>query len=197
MEAEESAKTLSCMLREKTAKEHAKTEASPIMSQMMGDNFSIDEYAEILKRFLIFYQAIEESIKNFLIDNPIYQYRYKSPLLISDLKSLNRNLTKKDHHHVNLDIKDIEDFIGVLYVLEGSTLGGSLIRKTLVKHFGEEGSINFFYPYGKEVKKYWDKTKAFIDEYGDNPKIDKEAVYNAAISTFICIRKALNEQSVN
>lgn len=190
--------SLSVTIKKATASEHYKVENSAIMIAVMGGQFSLASYRSLLYRMLSFYLPIEKKINIFINkNNNSYNYFPKSSLLQANLEYVCPGYPEKEPKELEVPaIKNHEDFLGVLYVLEGSTLGGSLIHKTLAEHINACKAATFFYPYGRDTKKRWDETRMFIDNYGNITEIDSSKVCDAAISTFQSIGEALNDESI-
>ncbi len=189
---------LSLFLKKQTEEEHRKTENSPIMLSIMGDPFSVADYQVLLKRMLSFYLPIEKKINAFLENGTLsYSYSPKSPLLQTDLAYLCAKDVKEQRKESDTPaLETHENFLGILYVLEGSTLGGALIHKMLEKHMDVSKAATFFYPYGKETKKRWDETRAFLNDCDNTVAINHNRVCDTAIATFQSIRRALNDESI-
>jgi heme oxygenase len=189
---------LTLFLRQETEQEHRKTENSAIMRSVMGEEFLTAAYQALLKRMLSFYSPVEQNIVTFESKTDLtYHYQSKHLLLREDLTHLCSQTTSKEVKGSDIPaVETIEDFLGVLYVLEGSTLGGALIHKALDKHINASKAATFFYPYGKETKKRWNETRAFIDDYGEKEYINHNKVCDAAIATFKSIGGALNDESI-
>ncbi len=190
--------SLSAELRTRTETEHQNTENSPIMHEVLGENFSLAGYCVLLKRFMSFYIPLESAFQAFLSNATItYTYHPKLPLIHSDLAYCSDEEVQLDVTPTAVPaIDDVASFLGALYVVEGSTLGGSVIRKMLEKHMDTSQGAQFFYPYGKETKQHWDATRTFINTTAEDCAVDKNAVCNVAIATFQSIRKALDDQSI-
>ena len=99
-----------------------------------------DHYLTLLKSLYSYYLPIEKCLysleKDFSRLGIDLNYRAKLTLLKADLIYL--GLTKADvvnieHYQSIPDINDINQAMGVLYVLEGSTLGAQIISKRLIK----------------------------------------------------------------
>ena len=131
MQTETSIQTDSILaqLKARTAHQHQQTEDGV---DLMRDDFSLEDYKNLLVRFFAFYKSYDEKLRESLRENPIDFYeekRFNTPRLVADLKSLGMS---------DKEISDIETFddlpaldspektFGSLYVIEGSTLGGQV-----------------------------------------------------------------------
>ncbi|WP_233261651.1 biliverdin-producing heme oxygenase [Vitiosangium sp. GDMCC 1.1324] len=86
--------------------------------------------------------------------------RWKLPLLEEDLRALGHDdasLARLPWLSHLPPLPDVPEALGALYVLEGSTLGGQLILRHLVRHFDgvSAGEFAFFRAYGEAVGPMW------------------------------------------
>lgn len=182
-------------LRAETHEEHKKTEDSPLMAQLMSGNFSLLIYQELLTRLLLLYTPLEAKIKDIITHQAIdYHYEQKCSFLQRDLVHTQSDLSNINIKPIPLNfLCDKASFLGVLYVIEGSTLGGALIRKSMAKHINVDLMATFFYPYRSLTRMRWDKTCAFIERYAEEQQLNFDVISDASIHTFQLIREVLND----
>ena len=75
-------------LKARTAHQHSQTEDGV---DLMRDDFTLDEYRQLLGRFYSFYRSYEEKVSEALQQNPLdfnHAERLNTPKLIADLTSL-------------------------------------------------------------------------------------------------------------
>jgi heme oxygenase len=180
-------------LREQTNNVHKKIEKNQLMMEVMSDSFSLTRYQQLLRSFFSFYQPVELKIKNLIFEHQIeYFYQPKCPLLEQDLLHLNVHNCNEDRKQLSTSfLHDKASLLGVLYVIEGSTLGGILIRKTIAKYINVNFMANFFYPYGQATRTKWQRTCDFIASYAQKEQLDIQSICEAAIHTFNMINKTL------
>lgn len=122
---------------------------------------SIDDYRALLRRFLALYIPLETSLGSAVdwkAEGWDFDGRRKTPLLIADLKAL--GVADPASLPVATEIPvagNLTEAVGVLYVLEGSTLGGQMISKQFGQALGISGSNGglFFHGYGAETGMKW------------------------------------------
>lgn len=92
------------------------------------------------------------------------------------------------------EINSYASAIGVLYVLEGSTLGGRIIAGMLSKQLGisVEQGFSFFNAYGDETKMMWDHFKLLLD--GAWNEEERTAIFNGATATFLSFKSWITKQ---
>jgi len=78
-------------------------------------------------------------------------------------------------------ITNIPSAIGAMYVMEGSTLGGTIIAGMLAKHAGiESKALQFFNGYGDNNKTMWDTFTNAMNKL--SPEMEKEVIETANIT---------------
>jgi heme oxygenase len=76
--------------------------------------------------------------------------------------------------------------LGVLYVTEGSALGGALLGKHLHEGLGlEPGTLRSLNPYGREVKRQWGRFCAVVDGILGDDRDARCAAVDAARECFL------------
>lgn len=185
-------------LRTHTMDEHRKTEASPLMQRLGASPFSLEHYKLLLQVFFSFYESVEPMIHSFIKYSKMnYQYTAKLPYLNHDLTQLGCSLPCARNILPSTFISDKASFLGALYVLEGSTLGGCVIRKMLQNHIDVDNMATFFYPYGKSTGEHWKATCAFIESTYAKGSVSSSAIADRAIANFQVIRSILGDESIN
>ena len=185
------------LLKEKTLDAHQQSEN--FLLPYLNNIRSFDDYAAILKMFYGFFHPVEQLIKNQVPIEvlPDIAERRNSRLILNDLKSIgHNNLTLLSHEQPLID--SLPRALGVLYVLEGSTLGGRMIAKMMMKHpLFSEDNLNFFNGYKEETGKKWTDFQAVINKFDEEAPI----MIDAANETFNLFTKwmqqTLNHESKN
>ena len=159
-------------------------------------------YRRLLQAYYGFYQPMEAALYDSGLIPDGYEpvLRVKTPTLVHDLDAL--GLTDHAIHALprctQLPVLDTPAAcLGALYVLEGATLGGNILRKQMSERLGLEAhnGCAFLYVYGEATGRQW---KAFMDFLGSVP-LDAQArgeTVQAARSTFSCFEHWLERQEV-
>lgn len=126
--------------------------------------------------------------------------RRKGPLLAADLRALGQSVRdEQPDAHCPICINLAAGF-GTMYVLEGATLGGRILRKLLRTKLGIDATNggSFYDCYGDRTQAMWKEFGAAADAYcGDFPQRQDSAVA-AATATFSAIARvvwALDDKS--
>jgi heme oxygenase (biliverdin-IX-beta and delta-forming) len=175
-------------LKAGTIEQHSSIER--IMPFFKSD-FSLEAYIRVLKAFLGFFEPVERELRSvatrdsfgFNIDR-----RQRSNLLRADLLALGVTpaamaLIPRCDHLPRLE--NVDDGLGCLYVLEGSTLGGQLIARELQTRFGiaEKTGAGFFHGYGSQTGVKWREFCTSVRIYAAGGK-SQSAIVQSARSTF-------------
>jgi len=195
-------------LRAETREQHAETEAIPFSSAILDGVLPRASYAAQLAALLPVHRALESAIAGRL--HPAYELVWtddmlRAPLLEADLDDLG---VTEDEVRIarpeavamaawveGLAARDPVAILGVLYVLEGSTLGGAVLRHHLASAFGlTDAGLRYYSPYGNHPKPHWvefsQRMNAAVTEDGD-----ADRVLAAASETFVRIGHILSALS--
>lgn len=169
--------SLRALLRDETHLYHVDLNRHPLLSGLLRINYPLSHYRILLYAYYYLYRHLEQQITLFLNSHPdIFDYhqRYKLPWLTEDLATLHTDPnTFNACLQIILDtlkIETIGQLVGVLYVVEGSTLGAAHISRYLTKHHGftQNNGGCFFTGYGENTTTYWQRFIAFSDTVSDN-----------------------------
>lgn len=178
--------TVLTRLRTETRPEHDAIEA---VLDFTSETLKISDYRHTLERFHGFYLPLEAGLVKMggwaqrgldLTD------RQKTHLLETDLRVLGVN--NPEMLAVCTDLPPhgtVNAAFGCLYVLEGATLGGQVITKSIHKHLGvtPETGGRFFNGYAERTGMMWQAFRAAITASVPSPS-DEDEVVAAAKATF-------------
>jgi heme oxygenase len=185
-------RSLRALLREATHGQHIRLHKHPLLATIMQPNYQLSDYHRLLLAYFGLYQFLEARIQQYLNDHTVnfsYKERSKLPWLVNDLAFFHitpiacNNLSLPVRHFPN--ITSLGQLVGILYVLEGSTLGASHMSLKLAEqhHLRPDAGSCFFNGYGDNTQPYWQHFIAFSDTLsGDIPQ-SQEAL-KAACQTF-------------
>ncbi|MEI6335922.1 MAG: biliverdin-producing heme oxygenase [Methylococcaceae bacterium] len=192
---------LRTLLREATHAHHVQLNRHLLLAGLIQPNYPLNHYRTLLGTYYQLYALLEERINAFLKGHPetfAYDERCKLPWLINDLAFFQIDpLTLPALSPSATDFLSIEtvwELVGVLYVVEGSTLGGQMITQLLAKNLGftrDTGSC-FFTGYGENTQPFWQRFIAFSDTLtGDNRQC--QTAVEAACQTFQLFNQVLDD----
>jgi heme oxygenase len=189
------------LLRDATHHHHVQLNRHLLLAGLMQPDYPLSRYQTLIGTYYRLYALLEERINLFLNDHPgvfNYKERCKLPWLINDLAFFKidplmiplLSSTATDF----LKIETIGQLVGVLYVVEGSTLGGQIIAQVLLKNHGfmrDTGSC-FFTGYDKSIMTFWQQFIAFSDTLScDNHEC--QAAVEAACQAFQLFNQVLDD----
>lgn len=172
-------------LKQATRTSHAELEK--LVIERIRSTDTAAGYLRLLEIFYGFYKPVEEKIAAFIDQTHFTDFheRRKSAALLQDMKQM-------DVQGSGLICEDLPEItgaaqsLGAMYVLEGSTLGGSVICKLLRKEMGESAPhlFLFFNGYGGDTMDMWTKFKDKLNNYTDDVAVQQQMMA-AANDTFI------------
>jgi heme oxygenase len=172
-------------LKEETLPQHQKIEAH---LPVLDEGFARDDYYALLSVFWGYYSPVEAQIMErpewFRATSYGYDFtaRRKTPLLECELSEngVGSPLHSLSYCEKLPALERWEHVLGCLYVLEGATLGGQIIRRHLETKF--DASFRFFNPYGERTGLMWRQFGAFLTTESD--RCDHETIVQGANNTF-------------
>ncbi|SFA38108.1 Heme oxygenase [Pedobacter suwonensis] len=179
------------LLRTETAHNHKTLESMMFVNEIMNHSLSIDQYKKLLTINYIVHQKLENALANMLdlaiAERLDMKGRFKLNALEKDLDyweissltlpGLNFELFIPEQHTAEV--------LGALYVLEGATLGGNVIKKHILANpnfINQEGGLNYYGVYGDELSTKWKSFVMVINEHV--AEADYERCSNSANQTF-------------
>jgi heme oxygenase len=179
-------------LRAATAEQHARTESLvPVLDPALG----LGGYAAILLRFRVVYTVLEDALAQ--VDGwPAgfdVEPRRWSPRLERDLGWLDERgvLGPQSFDFVAMapmtaPVPTVPSAMGILYVLEGASLGGQLIARRLGPRLGVTATAgaSFFAGGGDATGRRWREFGATVDRWGAKHPREWRDVIASARATF-------------
>lgn len=173
------------ILKKNTAKYHDEIEQKLASNKLFEGTFNQDNYFKMLNVNYQFIQALEPQIKGLLSEQDLDFLNKinlnKLELLEKDLVELNLKISSP----VEIELlKNREEALGALYVIEGSMLGGMVIAKQLKKYPElEQAGFNYFGHYGQDIGSIW---KSFVVYLNENLVTDDQQknTLNGAIKAY-------------
>nr|WP_321410778.1 biliverdin-producing heme oxygenase [uncultured Allomuricauda sp.] len=171
-----------------TIKEETKThhqQVEKVLVQELKNLKNKDDYARLLERLLLFYKPIEVDLHEVIDDAliPDISERKHTQRILTDLELLEHGLPM-EFPKSQLKISSPSYALGVLYVIEGSTLGGQVISKMIHNHLYLEGvdATNYFGSYKELNGDMWKKFGDRISEIENS--VDQKELFQGAKDTF-------------
>lgn len=176
----------------KNATQTLHTEVEQILRPRLTSISTVNDYADILKMFYGFFQPLENSVQQRISSNdlPDIKERRKAAVILHDLKQLSQSTTNISLCSSLPFIANRAQAFGALYVMEGSTLGGKMIAKMLLKNaVVPKEALNFFTCYKEETGRKW---KGFLHALNQQQEVDE--IIQTANDTFLHLKKWMEQR---
>ncbi len=161
-------------LKSATESLHRSVETTPISKAIMSPLLTQDEYVQYLYKMYLIHSNVEQLVfptVNTVINDVIA--RVKTPFLVSDMARLGKKADANVHSLLDDEYRNNLNFnVGLLYVTEGSVLGGLYILKHVKQTLGAATPGSFLNVYGDKTGTIW---KNFIEQLNQHAsKITEE-----------------------
>ncbi len=162
-------KPLMDALKESTRERHARMEGLPFIAALTSGELPLNCYVAQLRALAVIHATLDHELRQAQPTEIITLYQARPSrlaLLRSDLSvfdrlpdclaSIERALHIADWIR-KVRLEHPEDLPGLLYVLEGTTLGNAVHLRDVVKAFGERvaGAVRYYAGYGDKTGEYW------------------------------------------
>jgi heme oxygenase len=178
-------------LRDATHAGHVEVNQHPLLALLLSPDLTRLQYGNALCALHGMMAATERSILDFLAHQPAlfdYALRSKRAALETDLAALGRTpLASAVRWPV---IHCTGDLIGLLYTLEGSTLGGEFIARRLRELDANDFPTNFHDIYGGHARERWNEFLALAN--AACPVSQYSSAATAAASLFAALKSHLD-----
>ena len=159
---------------------------------------SMDDYVSLLKIFYGYFGGLEQQIEAYInhLQLPDHNNRRKTDAIAEDIQDLGGNVPViANGSHLPAITNNLQAF-GALYVIEGSTLGGSIISGMMQKHltFNDQKGLSFFNGYGEQTQQMWGNFKSALNAVVKSEAEEAE-VLQAANDTFAHFNNWIEKQS--
>ncbi|WP_448624797.1 biliverdin-producing heme oxygenase [Geodermatophilus sp. URMC 64] len=157
-------------LRTATAREHEQVESA---LDLMSPDLDRARLADVLGRLHAFWRAAEAGLDDWAEREPEpagaveWGRRRRAALFAADLAALGAESVPG--LPVLPDVEGTDEALGRMYVLEGSTLGGTFIDRHLAGLPGLGVRVTAFSPYGAETGAMWHAFRRFTRERVSDP----------------------------
>ncbi|WP_229214338.1 biliverdin-producing heme oxygenase [Dyadobacter flavalbus] len=174
-------------LRHQTAESHQKLEENYLSKAILNPSVTQADYQKYLSGLYGLTIACEDQVfpkLNHIV--PQLEKRYKSGKIIEDLSFTGFTDLKIDElPYYQYEFSTVAEALGIMYVLEGSSLGGRILYKHINQYLGldAEHGAAYFWGYGQETGPMW---KSFISETARFAAENREGqtIIDSAIKTF-------------
>jgi heme oxygenase len=177
-------------LREATSSLHHEVEDR---IDFLSPDLTIPKYVRILQAFYAFFEPVEAQMDACCPAEyaSAWKGRQRAQRLVDDLAALGAPPAAAVSGAFSIpDVSSTGRWLGALYVLEGSTLGGQVISRHLEKHFGwrDGRGYSFFLGHGEQTGERWRQVVKILEA---NPEAENQVVLGAR-QTFSQMNRCLS-----
>ncbi len=172
-------------LRSETRPQHEAMERVGFSDKIMSGRLTLPEYKILIRNNYIMNTIVEKGVEQIAgftqIPGLNYESRKKGALLEKDLELLGLSKSEIDQHTYAFQFANLHEALGAFYVMEGSTLGGTVIGRQLAKTPSLESvkEFNFYGCYGDMVGPNWKAFQAVLIEQANTPEAEDAMVSGA------------------
>lgn len=163
---------------------HQGVENDSLLARVFAEDFSAEEYRLILEKLYQIHQSLEAQLQQVRDLDPWFEDlsdRWKIPSLRQDLEDAgNVNLLS-----FQMGEMSVSKAMGMMYVLEGSTLGGQVIQRKLQQNPRLKGlTFHYYSHYGSRTGEYWKRFLSVLEKFSQHPDANPEECLHAARTVF-------------
>lgn len=205
------ARPIMTRLKQETRGPHERVEALAFSKAVVEERLPLELYVAQLHAYAALHDALDRLVAE--CTDPIVRAIWrddldKTALLARDIATLDpgRELALPNVQESALayamHLREVarrfpRALLGHLYVTEGSTLGGMVLRKHLIRGLElPDDALHYFTCYGRETMARWRAFSSRMNEHVTAP-VDQADVLDAANASFAAIGEVLSELSAH
>lgn len=180
-------------LKNATAPEHQLLDDSPLVRQLADGTITIDSYRHLLEEYLAFFQSWETHAETAYPEwvRDLGSFRFcRTSWLEEDLDQLGSTKVLIGSKFYQPSKLNHAQFAGVMYVVEGSSLGGMHLSRKLGHLPGE--NHRFFTGYGSDTMPNWASFVTWLNKTVTRQE-DMELAAGTAVETFRWFRNRFDQ----
>ncbi len=173
-------------LKQTTLPQHEALERNPLSTALMSPELTREQYLHVLQRFYGFVKPVEEQIypllTNVLGNTDKFE---RAAMLREDLAILGMSSAEIDALpllHTLPPASDAAAALGIVYVLEGSKLGGQFISRHVGSTLGisAENGLRFYAGHGRETGAIWNEFRQAMADFAVDSGQEDVLIQSAA-----------------
>ena len=158
-------------LKAATLAVHTRLEAAPFFAALGAGELPLESYVGELRAFTMFHAAVERALpasrdariaavwREDMRKMPLLErdLRFFEPRAVADLREATEAALRATDQLTLWAAEQPLALLGVLYVLEGSTLGAKVVRPLVARafHLNDDGGLSYLGCYGNAVAEHW------------------------------------------
>lgn len=133
--------TLGEWLKRETRSDHAQVDQHPVLKPLLKRDLTLPDYTTALSALYAPIVSLEEMLsKGLMAHGAHYPLTQRAALLRADIEQLGRQVRTANGAALP---ESIPSLVGMLYVLEGSRLGGAMLARQVKKAMGSQVPLRF------------------------------------------------------
>lgn len=178
------------LLRRTTAAGHAEIDRHPLLRPLVSPSLKRHEYARALAVLHALHAALEPALGSAVSVGPAsFPFAARLDALEQDLAALGETPFPDGGHLAGCSPNSPSEAVGVLYVLEGSRLGGRMIHGRLRSNLPDQ-PMSYFAATAASPETSWRDFQNFLTQA--EPCIHTDAATSSAIRIFLGLRLHLD-----
>jgi heme oxygenase len=168
---------------------HDRIEATPVAKLLASGEIDKKAYSDYLYVLKKIHDKVEEKAQSFHTwsDYGIdIDARTRTNMLQEDIEHLSQSENTEDFEFSLNDDLEFATYIGFMYVLEGSTMGGQILAQRL------SHTTVYFSGYGSLTHNMWMEYVDFLNRYADENPEDEEKIVEGAVMMYELIESGMN-----
>ena len=150
------------VLRRECRSLHRQLERKDTFARLLKNDVEIPDYVSALKVLFRFVSSFEARLVSLVEATPFSEiYTPRLPLLRADLNALQEILPI--HDDPPHGASSVEDACGLVYMMEGASLGSAIIRAHLTARLGNDLPLGYFGLHAEEIGR-WERVTGRLDE---------------------------------
>jgi heme oxygenase len=168
-------------LKEAARESHARMEAIPFFQALTRDQLPLICYVGQLRALAVIHGALEHELAqlpahgagSLLADRPSRLMHLRrdlsvfEPMFIADIKAALPHALGIADQIRRYRVERPTDLLGVMYVLEGSSLGNTMLLPGVLRNFGAQtsGTAHYYQGFGPGTAQYWAAFRAAMNAF--------------------------------
>lgn len=174
-------------LKAQTRVQHDQIERTPLMARLFAPGYGAAQHRALLLAKLGYYRPLETALRPFAPVIPQFPARLKAAALEQDCREMGIEQCALDALPQCSAVPTIDSdahALGVMYVLEGSTLGGLVILRQLRSALPEHLKHHFYGGYGQNTMAFWSLFRTALMQFAQAQPAQWNQVIASAQTTF-------------
>jgi heme oxygenase len=188
---------ISLSLKHGTQTLHRSLDQHIMLSRLMSNSLSLSEYQDTLYCLYAWHKSIETILYSQNVLNLGLRMQPKHPQILRDIQNIS---SVEDDTDLTLNIQELKHIslvekLGLIYVIEGATLGGLILGPKIAKTLKRRDITNYYSIYGATTRENFVHNMKVLDEYISSSAQQKLCIKSAQ-SGFAMLESVFNKKLI-